>query len=417
MSEPIFRQSALERLTSPERLDTLMTVTRPRGWLALCAIALVLGGALVWGVIGRTQETIEGSGILLRRGGLAEIQSTGAGTISAITVRAGDVVAPGAVVARLAQPELERAIAQAEARVQSLQRQSSESGRMITGGRELEIASVDEQIRQSGPTQQHLRDQVAYLRERLIAQQEAVNRGLINRDVPQDTNQEISRLLDAIAGLDALRTQLTARAASSRNQASQGLFAIENQLRAERQQLELLRLQHERTSVIRSEQGGRVVEMLAERGDTLQVGTPLLSIDLPEQELDCLLFVPLSGKEIQPGMAVHVTPAGVHWEEYGYMVGRVREVSRNPLSPAAMNVYLRNPTLVQQFNAQGASYLVYVDLETAPASRRRYKWKWTSGEGPPYDFGGGTLLGGTVTIQEHAPITLVVPALRRWLGV
>jgi len=417
MSEPLFRKSALERLTSPERLDTLMTVTRPRGWLALLAVGLVLGGALVWGFIGRTQETIEGSGILLRRGGLAEIQSTGAGTISATAVRADDIVAPGAIVARLAQPELERAIAQAEARVQSLERQALESGRLITGGRELEITSVDEQIRQTGQTQRHLRDQMAYLKERLTAQQEAVKRGLINRDVPQETNQEISRLQDAIAALDAQRIQLTARAASSRNEASQGLFAIENQLRAERQQLELLRLQFERTSVIRSEQGGRVIEMLAERGDTLQVGTPLLSIDLPEQELDCLLFVPLSGKEVQPGMAVHVTPAGVNWEEYGYMVGKVREVSRNPLSPTAMNVYLRNPTLVEQFSRQGASYLVYIELEKDPASRQRYQWKWTSGDGPPYDFGGGTLLSGTVTIQEHAPITLVVPALRRWLGV
>lgn len=417
MSDPIFRQSALERLSSPERLDTLMTVTSPRGWLALLAVALVLGGALVWGFIGLTQEKIDGNGILLRRGGLAEVQAIGAGTIAEIPVAAGDLVESGAVLARLAQPELERTIAQTTARLQDLRQQREESGKLITGGRELEIASVDEQIRQLAQTQKHLRDQLAYLQERLTAQQEAVVRGLINRDVPQETRQEISRLQDSLAELDARRTQLSARAVGSRNTAAQGLFSIESLVRAEQHQLELLHLQYQRTSVVRSPYRGRVIEMLAEVGDTLQPGTPLLSIDLPDAAMDCLVFVPLSGKEVQPGMAVHVTPAGVNWEEHGYMVGRVREVSRNPLSPTAMNVYLRNSTLVERFNAQGASYLVYVDLETNPASTRQYPWKWTTGEGPPYEFGGGTLLSASITIRAQRPITLVIPALRRWLGV
>jgi len=244
-----------------------------------------------------------------------------------------------------------------------------------------------------------------------------VVRGLINRDVPQETNQEISRLQDTIAEMDTRRTPPSARAVSSRNQAAQGLFTIENQVRTEQHQLELLNLQYQRTSVVRSPYRGRVIEMLAEVGDTLQPGTPLLSIDLPDAALECLVFVPLNGKEVQPGMAVHVTPAGVNWEEHGYMVGRVRAVSRNPLSPAAMNVYLRNSTLVEQFNAQGASYLVYVEMETNPASPRTYKWKWTTGDGPPYDFGGGTLLSASITIRAQRPITLVIPALRRWLGV
>ena len=34
MRGSIFRKAALERLSSPERLDQLMQVTRPRAWLA-----------------------------------------------------------------------------------------------------------------------------------------------------------------------------------------------------------------------------------------------------------------------------------------------------------------------------------------------------------------------------------------------
>lgn len=46
--DPLFRQSALERLSSPEQLDQLMQVTTPRGWFALIAvIALLVVGIAV----------------------------------------------------------------------------------------------------------------------------------------------------------------------------------------------------------------------------------------------------------------------------------------------------------------------------------------------------------------------------------
>lgn len=45
--DPLFRQSALERLSSPEQLDQLMQVTTSRGWFALAAVI----GLLVVGVV------------------------------------------------------------------------------------------------------------------------------------------------------------------------------------------------------------------------------------------------------------------------------------------------------------------------------------------------------------------------------
>lgn len=416
MSNPIFRTTAVNRLASPERLDALMTVTTPRTWLALLGIGLVLGGAVVWGFVGRTDHTVTGLGIMLRRGGLAQVQAVGSGTITSLLVAANDRVEPGQVLARLAQPELERSIAQSEVRLKNLRAQGAESGGLISGGRALELTSVDEQTRLMAQTQQSLRDQLTYLQARLTAQDEAVRRGLINRDVSQATQQEIARTRDAIATLDVQRTQLTSQFATFRRQAMQGLFTIDNQIRAEQDHLDLLRLQHERNSVVRNVYGGgRVVELLAEEGDALQAGAPLLSVDLPDQPLDCYVFVPLRGKQIQPGMQVHVTPAGLAWEEYGYMIGRVRTVSRVPLSPAAMNVYLRNPTLVQQFTAQGAAYLIYVDMDLDPSTVSGFKW--TSRAGPAIEVSSGTLLEATITTQQQRPITFVIPALRRWLGV
>ena len=53
MQSKIFRKAALERLSSPEQLDQLMQITNSKGWLALIALAIILGAALVWAIFGR----------------------------------------------------------------------------------------------------------------------------------------------------------------------------------------------------------------------------------------------------------------------------------------------------------------------------------------------------------------------------
>jgi HlyD family secretion protein len=47
----IFRQSALERLTSPEHLDALLGVTARRRWLVLAACVALAAVGVLWGVV------------------------------------------------------------------------------------------------------------------------------------------------------------------------------------------------------------------------------------------------------------------------------------------------------------------------------------------------------------------------------
>jgi hypothetical protein len=58
----IFRETALERLSSPEQLDQLMRITSPRSWMMLATIAILLAVALVWGFLGRVPTATSGEG-------------------------------------------------------------------------------------------------------------------------------------------------------------------------------------------------------------------------------------------------------------------------------------------------------------------------------------------------------------------
>jgi HlyD family secretion protein len=89
----IFRQAALERLSSPEELDQLMQVTTPSGWLALLGLGGLVLVALVWGIFGNVPTKVEGQGILLNTGGVTQVSSVVSGQVRNIYVQEGDFVA------------------------------------------------------------------------------------------------------------------------------------------------------------------------------------------------------------------------------------------------------------------------------------------------------------------------------------
>ena len=106
LSNKLFRKAALERLASPERLDQLIKITSPVGWLTLGAIIFLILVTIVWGFLGKIPTTVQANGILTRTGGLYSIQSPSNGIILSINVNQGDIVKAGEVVARLSQVDV-----------------------------------------------------------------------------------------------------------------------------------------------------------------------------------------------------------------------------------------------------------------------------------------------------------------------
>lgn len=101
MQRKLFRQTSLERLSSPEQLDQLLQVTTPRGWLALTGLGGLLIMAVLWGIFGTVQNTKSGQGILIRGSRIQLIEAPKAGQIVRLNVQPGDSVQQGQTVASL----------------------------------------------------------------------------------------------------------------------------------------------------------------------------------------------------------------------------------------------------------------------------------------------------------------------------
>lgn len=58
MNEQLFRKKSIDRVSSPEQLDAYLRVANPGVWMVLIAIALLLVGVCVWGILGHLDTTV-----------------------------------------------------------------------------------------------------------------------------------------------------------------------------------------------------------------------------------------------------------------------------------------------------------------------------------------------------------------------
>jgi HlyD family secretion protein len=411
----MFRKAALAKLSSPEQLDSLMQVTTPKAWIALGATIVLILAGLLWGIFGRTAERVAGAGILLKEGGIFGIESRGSGIVSTVLVNVGDTVTQGQVVARVSQTGVPEEIRQTEALLAELNANRKRSLGLVGRNTDAEVRSLAEDRQRLLANRKSLQSQITFLEQRLRAQTEAAQGGLITRDQVQGTQQELEGARASLISNQAQLVQLDGREATIRNQADQSAFNLDQEIRRNERSLELMRLRSSESAEIKSPYTGRVVSRLVDPGQEVRQGGAVLYIELADQPLQAIAYIPLQGARIRKGMTAQLSPEGITWEEFGYMLGVVESVNQGPSNPEAMNRVLRNQTLINQFTASGGVYEVRVRLLADPATPSGFKW--TSREGPAMKIDSGTLLRVQIPVVEKRPITLVIPTVREWLGV
>ncbi|HYH45857.1 MAG TPA: NHLP bacteriocin system secretion protein [Thermoanaerobaculia bacterium] len=411
----IYRKVALERLSSPEQLDQLIQVTRPRGWLALAALGGLLAAGLVWGIWGSIPTEAMGEGILLR-GGVSELVAPGSGQVDDVLVSVGDVIAKNQVVAHIRQEVLQRQLVDARSQRQAL----------LTDYREALAAAEDQRrlkAREIGQQRANLKHSIAtleregkLLEERIEAEAGLLADGLITKQEALLTEQSLNAKRDQQAAQRLELNGLDLRLLDAERVLDQQLEVRQSALRDLDLELRELETKLREDVNVRSSQAGRVLEVLVDRGDVVNPGSPVLSLEVLSEELVAVLFVPAAtGKQVHPGMEVRLSPSTVKREEYGALLGRVRWVADYPSTARGMTRFLGNEALVTRLMQQGPPVRIDVALERDPTTHTGYAW--SSSLGPNLQISSGTLATGSVVVRRERPIRLVIPLLRERLGV
>jgi HlyD family secretion protein len=410
----IFRQAALDRLSSPEQLDRLMHVTTPRGWVALAGLSLILAFALVWSVFGRLPTTIAGTGILLSSQGIREVEVLGSGVVTELRVSVGDRVSQGDTIARVGQPRLQQRVQQARDRLAILEQERGRRLDFTSTNSTLETQGLDRSRadlqRKIGVADERIR----WLQGRVEAEQEAQKLGLVTPETVQNTLQQLESARSERNGLELdLQNNDLSRLLLS-NRASETMEEVDQRIRDARQELQDALLELGQSGTVVSPYAGYVREIRSDVGQLVTEGEALASVEMVDAPLQAAIFVPTEGKRIRPGMDAQVSPVTVRREEYGYLVGKVSFVSPQPATRQGMQRTLGNEILVNQLASAGAPFLVEVEL--LPDSATVSGFRWSSGSGPPAAVESGTLVTVQVVVERQRPISLLIPAFRAALG-
>lgn len=151
MDKGLFRKSAVDRLSSPDQLDTLPRLTSPRGWLILAAAGIMVAVAAVWAIAGSQPVTVKSQGVLVRPGGIVSIGAFTSGQLTDVRIRLNDQVRRGDVIARVRQPELLNQLAELYSRKQALAKEEEKEGREIDAGIEQLQEMIAERSRVVSP--------------------------------------------------------------------------------------------------------------------------------------------------------------------------------------------------------------------------------------------------------------------------
>jgi HlyD family secretion protein len=416
-ADGIFRDAAVERLSSPEQLDQLVGITRPFDWMAATALLLGLLVLIAWSILGRIPTRVIGDGILLSSGGrVVDAVSGVAGRLASLDVAVGDEVRLDQVVARVGQTEIEQRLRQANEVLREHQREHAELTATITREIDTKLANFAAQEAGLNETIAVAEQRESYLTGEVAKLEPAVSNGFVTRKTVEDRRVELNsarlRIVDAQNDILKLKAQRADLQSQRERERMQSEFRINDAKRL----VEQLSAELDRGSRILSPAEGRVVEVKVSGGSVLTIGTPVIEIETAGRTLEATIYMPPDrGKNIGPGMVVHVEPTMVVREEYGAIIGKVVSISEFPVTPQGMAADLHNDTLVKRFSQDGAPYAAKVRLE--PDSTTVSGYRWSSGKGPPLRLSSGTLARAEVTTREQPPIELVIPLLKRLSGV
>jgi HlyD family secretion protein len=473
--DSIFRQDALDRLSSPERLDQLMQVIKPTDWMALAGLAALIGCGVAWSILGKIPVTVEGRGVFIQPRQVIDLQATIPGQLKSLNIRNGLCVKKGQVLATIEPAEMRQQLRLSQNKLAQLQAQASSSS-LVSGQRidiersaiaasklslqqrlqdtvaltpTLQSKGLDAISEQRRSLQQRLQDSqalVPVMQKRLADRKALEAQGAIPQDTVLQVEREYIQARQAVADVAAQLKQLDVQDTQTERQYLDNMRAA-GDLRVQLQELETRAKRLEQESVesanqrnlqiqevkreitqlssqiqtnsrILSAHDGCVVEVTATAGQVVQPGLRLGSVQVANNQaalMGVTYFAVKDGKQIQPGMKVLITPDTQQRERFGGVVGTVADISALPITMEGAMSVVGNPEVVKTLvGPAGAAIEVKTQLETNAALPSGFEW--SSSKGPDAKITPGTTAVALVTVEERPPITFILPFLREFIG-
>lgn len=421
----LFTTEAIDRLSSPERLDQMMQVVSPRSWLPLTAIGCLVAAAGVWSTFGRIPLTVSGQGVLLMPRQVVQFQAANSGQLVKLNIKPGDVVKRGQEIGKVDKLDLKQQLGQEKAKLAELQGQKQDTNKLQKQQIALELKILEQQ--QKDLQESLNRESVApLLHQQTLAALEQKRQSL-EESLPREQIAPILRLqtLAALAekrqNLEAslrreqvapvLRLQTLAAIIKKRDSLLQRKQHINSLVETLQQRFETRRVLYEQEKAISQDLWLQArQEFVDSQMQLADIETQLKELDVQKTNSDREFLQNLNKidelKNSRQQLKIEAT-------------NKVTQVSPFPVTNQDMSSIIGNENLAdgiaKNIAGAGAPVQIFVELQEDPNTFSGYKW--SSSNGPPLKISPGTTALVRVQIGQLAPISYVIPILRSLTGV
>ena len=370
----IFRKSALDALSSPEKLDEPLRLMRQTHWILLFSIGGFCLTIVAWAIFGRLPIRISGRGVLVRQNSLQQIQSETTGRLIDLWANVGDCVEAGNKLAR----------------VEPVQEQLDEQQAQIKLKQLKELDRKEDLI---GETR------IKQLRSSITRVSILAKTGAFPIDELEQRMQKLTDLEDSLAARNNQREQ---------------------EITQQKTNINSLNATMQRTAIIKAPVAGCVVDSSTHLNEVVQPGARLFTLETtkPYSKLESLGFFPAKdGKRLAVGQRVRISPASTKPQRHGGISGMIKAISPLPVRETALRKRLGHESLVNAVLDQKKGPLIEIVTSLQRDPNTESGFNWGGGPGPHLKLSSGTPTTVRVLVEERRPISYVLPILRDLTGI
>jgi HlyD family secretion protein len=414
----MFREEALAHFATPKETHKLIAIIKPFTWVVLAVLGFISFSVLIWSITGAIPVTLQSQGILIPEQGvfITVTAPDGVNTVQTMSINQGDFLQSDQNIAVLNNPELmenistrKRYVQDLKEKLASLQKEAAESIKSKEDMNKRQQLIIKEQLSNKERQESSIADYLVKKKELFKKGYSTVPDLLQLENQINSIKQEASRLKEQLI-------QLEQDERSTHEMWRQKEREIEIKLRDEQRDFENLVAKLETTTAIKTPRNGRVINIHKKVGDKVLVNDPIVTLSHGSNDhSEALIYVnSAEGGDIKEGMTVYIAPTYLEKEQFGYIIGKVIQVSTYPETSRSLMSTLQNEDLVKKFSEGAPPISVRVKLEKDLESPS--KLSWTTGKGPDVDILPGTLIRGRIVVKNLLPIELLIPKLKKLLG-
>jgi HlyD family secretion protein len=205
-NETVEAKSSLESIASPEGLDRLMRVVKPKDFIPVATIGGLSAIAIIWSIIGRIPVAVDGRGILISSQPVIELQSPIAGQLKSLSIKENSCVKKGEILATIQPLELETQLQQQQSKRQQLLAQRTESNKIQSQRMRVEQNAISANRASLDRRLKDLRTLNPVMRQQTLANIEQQRQVLQQRLQDKESLATITKQRDSNALLEQRRS-------------------------------------------------------------------------------------------------------------------------------------------------------------------------------------------------------------------